>query len=399
MSPTRPLTAIDETGFVEYRGRIRSGLERMAEDERQPFSAAYAMAAIGIFDHPDEVYLQGRLYQANPERTAPEALRMLRASRAFLLLRRPGIAYPYEYSMPGDWLDGFAWMREEPDAMQQLEDCHVNRILGTSISQRYGSVKFLDAALEHLVGLFPTRLDVGCGNNTGNRRIVLSDHAEQFNFDRIKVMTGRKLGSLALSKEKTAIFNPLLANRDVTRRILGVDRDDPADEATNRWRVACLLPEEIISGKIARMNDALIHTDVDKERLDIRQADVTIESDIDAILETEGLFDVTSAVTSIYSGTRAEQRAKLAALLRFRKPSGVSYVIDFMRRPNGNGHTLIPLKDWVEMNVYVQRGNEEFVRVMAATSGRWKAVRFFKELTRFTDGGRYEAEARALVAA
>ena len=320
---------------------------------------------------------------------------MLLTSRADLLMRRPGVAYPFEYATDAAWFDAIVHMRQ-PELRQVLEHHLAEGTLGTSLSQRYAVVKFLDTALGHVIGLQPARADMGCGNNDGNARIVLSDVDERFRFDEIAVLGGHSVSTPAVSSEKSSLLNACVARLGATL-IIGVDRE-PDNEEVHHWRLAGLTPEEHARGKVVELHDALARARIDPRRLTFRQADVTVPAEVDTLLEAHGgQFDVVSAVASVYIGTAAERRAKLAGMRRLRKPRGVTYVIDFVRRASSPG-TLRTLGRWSRMNVYLSRGDEEFTRVMAATNGRWREAHMFKELTQFTDGGPLEQEVRQLVA-
>ena len=390
--------AAHEKGYDTWLNELRIELEELAANDSQPYSSVFAEATLATMDEPEEDEMLSALYHSNRERTAPDALRMLRASRAFALVEVPGVAYPYEYTTAKDWLDGFSIMRDMP-FRDIFSYCLTRRDLGTSISQRYVAAKFLDKVLEHRIGLFPTRADVGCGNNAGNRHVILSDWDERFRFDTVSIMTGRSLGSLTLSEEKTDIFNLLAGGRVATRRIVGIDKEDPHDPLNIHWRRSCLTPEEHVNGRIPRLNDALMYAEISEDRLGFRQADVTKVNDIKSVLRAEGgQFDVVSSVASYYQGTARQRRAKIRNIVdhgsSLLKPRGLAYFIDFVRRANGS---LMPLRKWTEMNVFIWMDGE-FTRVMAATSGRWNSARIFKGLTKFTDGGPYEQEVRELVA-
>lgn len=387
-----------EKGYLPWRVEVERELEELADDPSQPYGSGFASATLATLDHPEEDEMLSALYHSNTERTAPDALRMLRASRAFTLMEVPGMAYPYEYTTDSDWLDGIMLMRDTP-FREIFRHCLTHRDLGTSISQRYVAAKFLDRVLEHRIGLFPTRADVGCGDNSGNRHVILSGIDERFLFDGVSIMTGRSLGSLSLSLEKTSIFNMLVAGGDVTRRIVGIDKEDPHDPADIQWRRACLKPEELVNGRIPILNDALMHTEISGDRLGFSQADVTKVNDVKAVLRAEGgQFDVVSSVASYYQGTRRQRAAKIKNTLNhgssLLKPRSLAYFIDFVRRANGS---LMPLRKWTEMNVFVWMDGE-FTRVMAASNGRWNSARVFKALTKFTDGGPCEQAVRDLVA-
>lgn len=400
MSSAVAQETIHAKGYETWRGELIAELEDLAAAPGLPYSSGFALATRITMDHPFEDSMVRRLYMSNPERTAPDATRMLRAGRAYALMQLPGIAYPYGYSTHNEWIKGFAAMRQSAhwETFGQTLD---SRTLGTSISQRYAAAKFLDRVLEHHLGICPTRADVGCGDNSGNRHVILSDTGDRFRFDNINVLTGRSLGSLVLSKEKTGIFNSIIAGRDVTRRIVGVDKEDPYDPQTIVWRLACLTPEELVSGRLTQLHDALVHTEIGEDRLIFRRADVSKASDVRNVLQDEGAqFDVVSCITSFYQGTAKQRRAKFnnitnhgSSLVR---PGGLAYFIDFVRRTNDNNY-IVPLRKWSEMNAFVWMGGE-LTRVMAATNGRWRSARVFSALQKFTDGGPFEQEVRELVA-
>jgi hypothetical protein len=204
---------------------------------------------------------------------------------------------------------------------------------------------------------------------------------------------------LAVSPDKGDIFNAIVGQPSTTRRVVGIDRIDPTDPATKQWIDATLTPEEVLDGELPTLHDALKRAKVSPERLGFQRADASSRREVDAVLAAEGgQFNIVSSVASWYQGTADQRKRKFVNITqRLVQPGGVSYFLDFAKRVNGGKTYLAPLRQWVEMNLFVCYENRLY-RAGSFTDGRAHTLRISHELLELARGGPYEQEVQELAA-
>ena len=149
----------------------------------------------------------------------------------------------------------------------------------TTIYQRYAGSKFI------LNALFPKReikvADLGCGGNYGIPGLI-----GNVGFDKINDTTSDKLVSFALEQE-TKITEGL-----------AIDKEDPYDDASKAWRLACsFYPHELNHGSNVRLpknkseKSRFVKTDL--TRVDHQPEDYKIEHNYyDAVIMSTFLYQL-----------------------------------------------------------------------------------------------------------
>lgn len=348
------------------------------------------------------------VHLARPEMTGEEAMRTIRTATQAAIMDDPDFDYPSpSYTKPKVWYRAHTLLdnpRQDPSFREHDEMRHAQfifnhfRRLSTTISSRSVTHKLLGLVLAHRVGDQPLILDVGCGDNSSNRRLLLNN---KFPYTPLRVVRTlpRAGAQRAGLPRQSGVLADIMAKPYAPRRIVGVDLIDPTEEANVRWVRACPTPEELVSGAWASIHDPLIREPLGEDRLGFLRADFSDAGDMRTVRKRLGRqADLVSASLSWYQGPAAERRAKFDHAVRCARAGGFVLVQDFAERNLRRPNYLAPMRTWHAMNAFLYEvDTKKLHHVLQYDSGRPRYVRVLPALAQLAAGGPYEREVRQLV--
>ena len=376
----------------------------LAANPNRPISAAWATSVLDVrMRNPHFVDLLDRFHAVNPGATPSEALRRsLSAEQDAILAAQdagdfPFPVYPSEhYTDPKAWPEVYRWLRQNQQGYGNRYFTNlVQRELATAVSQRTIAMRFLGRVLPHIVGEEPQWANCGCSDMSGDRRNWLSDRDEQFRYGTVGVEEEQALGGLVVSRFMSDIFNDIVSEPDDTRRVVGLDRNDPELPENIAWRRACSTPEEIWSGVWDDLHDRLMLADVPGSWLGFQLADFSRRADARRVVEEEGQFDGVAALFSWYQGSAEIRRRKLKNMREVLLRAGGLLVIADFARTVARGTYLMPEDIWGRPTIYANDG-DRLVPVLSAGNGRFERVRVLPGLIGLAEGGPHAEDVRRL---
>jgi hypothetical protein len=380
-----------EAGFIPWLGRNARHLGNMAIDPNRPVSGALATAFIQHLDDPRMAMLLRDAYLLRPERDADETQRMLFSSFSHSMRQTHGPTFV------ADLCDNTASSAQALESLlsdtrqfQVFQRKYIDGHLSTTVPERYGFLKFLVQVAAHKLGPTIRRFDIGGGPEAlGDKKILSNDP-----IDPIEVVD-RTTKGLVVSKEKSDIYNEIVALPSVETQVVNVDQDTNSEEVW-QWVSSCYTLEEQLEGKVPARNEALRRLQLDSTKLLFHRADVLSPEEVKTLVYEIGQAAVVSAVMSMYQIAPKLSHVELSTLLdSLVTPNGIFACIDFMKATK-DGMKLAPHRRWHHPDILV-RSNGKFDLVARYTSGRAKQIMFFSALWGLAEGGPYEKEVKALL--
>ncbi len=392
--------------FGAWMENVRGEFDAVASNPNAyPYSAPLARAIQVNFGNERGGRLARILYEAHPERSAPEAYRLIRSAYVAQLLRRDGVQFPDDYRTAGHCLEGLRWAERTYPYGNRLTEIFQHRDLSTTVWRRYATMKFLGQVMVHRNGgEGRKRGDIGCSDFTGSLAVKASDIDPEFHFSDVEVLY-RQDGQLVASKEARAIFDEVISQRDNAALTVGVDRFDPSDPKLRDFVAGSMTPEEIKDGTLPSGHQKLLrlsHLGVFRDHLRFVRADITHKKGVERAKQAAGgHLDEAYMIVAWHQGDAERRRKKDEGMHSLIKRDGIVVYADFANLVETNrGVQMTPQRKWRNLNVIVsasdEKGKRRLFNPFAWTDGRCGQVRFTKDLVELAQGGPYEEHARLL---
>jgi hypothetical protein len=302
-------------------------------------------------------------------------------------------SYPTDYYMDSDvWKRLHAQASSNHTGYSGMFDYDHLRRLSTTVPSRSGTVKMLALILAQHVGEHPRIVDGGCGENTGNRQLVLNGQFPYATVEVVDRIDGRGAGL----PRQTDLFNDILARPFEPESVTGIDEIDPTEGVTQLWLRACAWPEEVASSEWQAGRDALLRAEVSDDRLRFVRANLASASEMAAVRESLGPVDLATSSMAWYLGGPEERRAKFTNL------TDLARFTVFLECAWPTKKYLRPMGPWRAMNAFVYDREEQLMHhvltyEMARPIDRPRRVVAHEALGDLAVGGPYEEQVKELV--
>jgi len=272
------------------------------------------------------------------------------------LFHRRNQRYPYSLNTPDAWTQELADIMHHDQAV--LRDVLLTKDTTTTIYQRYIGTRVI------LNALLPNRplavADFGCGGNYGLRGIALDEPFKPF----IDHTPGRLVTQL--------VQQPLKLHEG-----LAIDRENPLDADTTRWRLACsFYPQELnqlpdviaLEKRLQRANNVRFFQG-DLRTLPVGSANVPVHS-----------YDAVVMSTMCYQLPYEDHEGIMHNAARMITPDGIIIVQDFAEKDGTDPTRLNFAVNWFKTPFSYRnfiagpRTNWEMKEVLRWNNGRCEEV-------------------------